>query len=87
MGTKDKPAPFDCYANALPDEPMFILLARDPHAPRLIEEWAIQRRRDIDMGERPKEDQAMVNEAIECADNMRNWRFQNHGKWRKPKSD
>lgn len=30
MGTKSNPTQFDCYANALPDEPMFILLARDP---------------------------------------------------------
>ena len=84
MGTKENPAPFDCYANALPDEPMFVLLARDPHAPRLLEEWAIQRRKDIDMNERPKSDDAMVKEAIECAEAMRDWRYKNLGKWRKP---
>jgi hypothetical protein len=30
MGTKSNPGPFDCYAKAEPDEPMFVLLARDP---------------------------------------------------------
>lgn len=29
MGTKNNPGEFDCYANAAPDEPMFILLGRD----------------------------------------------------------
>ena len=26
---KENPGRFDCYANALPDEPMFVLLARE----------------------------------------------------------
>jgi hypothetical protein len=28
MGTKNVPGKFDCYANALPDEPTFVLLGR-----------------------------------------------------------
>jgi len=28
MATKKNPGEFDCYANAGPDEPMFVLLAR-----------------------------------------------------------
>lgn len=40
MATKNNPGKFDCYANAEPDEPMFILLARDPMAPILVELWA-----------------------------------------------
>lgn len=43
MGTKAKPGTFDCYANAAPNEPMFILLARDPMAPLLIRMWAHMR--------------------------------------------
>jgi hypothetical protein len=43
MGTKQNPGPFDCYAAAAPDEPMFVLLARDPLAPALVREWARQR--------------------------------------------
>lgn len=40
MGTKANPSKFDCYANAAPDEPMFVLLGRDVHAAALVEEWA-----------------------------------------------
>ncbi len=80
MGTKQTPAKFDCYTNALPDEPMFILLARDPAAPLLVKNWAIRRGNQITAGERPESDQAMVEEAYECADKMRAWRKANDGK-------
>lgn len=40
MGTKNNPGSFDCYQAAMPNEPMFILLARDPDAPMLVELWA-----------------------------------------------
>ena len=40
MSTKNNPGNFDCYANAAPDEPMFVLLARDPIAPILVRIWA-----------------------------------------------
>lgn len=40
MGTKNNPGKFDCYAKADPDEPMFILLGRDPLAPSLVLMWA-----------------------------------------------
>lgn len=82
MGTKNKPAQFDCYANALPDEPMFILLARDPDFARLVKEWATKRARDIDCGERPDTDLAMVIEAKQCAAEGAEWRRRNMGKWR-----
>ena len=60
MGTKNNPGAFDCYANALPDEPMFVLLGRDKHAPTLVWLWATMR--EID-----GEDPAKVVEARECA--------------------
>jgi hypothetical protein len=82
MGTKASPAEFDCYANALPDEPMFILLSRDPRAPKLVEMWAQVRMTDIENGDRPESDMAMVREARDCAENMRKWRALNNGKWR-----
>lgn len=84
MGTKNDPGIFDCYHNALSDEPMFVLLARDPSAPDLVEDWATERQRQIDKGWRPKSDQAMVNEAVQCAAHMRHWRFVNNGSWRSP---
>lgn len=40
MGTKNDPGKFDCYANAEPDEPMFVLLARDISAKYLTAAWA-----------------------------------------------
>jgi hypothetical protein len=40
MGTKNNPGKFDCYANATPDEPMFVLLGRDPFAATLVRMWA-----------------------------------------------
>ena len=66
MGTKNNPGDFDCYANAEPDEPMFILLGRDPNAPSIVEAWA-------DIRERDGEDATKVQEARDCANNMRTW--------------
>jgi hypothetical protein len=86
MGSKNNPGKFDCYSNALPDEPMFILLARDPYAPWLLEEWAGEREAQIENGRRPTSDMAMVVEARQCAENMREWRKTNDGKWRKSES-
>jgi hypothetical protein len=40
MSTKNNPGKYDCYAKAAPDEPMFVLLARDPVAPFLVSLWA-----------------------------------------------
>jgi hypothetical protein len=70
MGTKNNPAHFDCYAEADPDEPMFILLARDEKAPDLIEIWAGLRR----MADPSKDGDAKEREALGCADAMRRWR-------------
>lgn len=70
MGTKNNPGMFDCYEAAEPDEPMFVLLARDRHAPLLVRYWARLRN---DEGEDP----AKVLEANNCADNMEIWRIVN----------
>jgi hypothetical protein len=66
MGTKNKPGKYDCYANAKPDEPMFVLLARDPSAAFLVSLWAFLR-------EKIGDDPAVVLEARECAEAMENW--------------
>ena len=66
MGTKNNPGDFDCYSNAEPDEPMFILLGRDRMAPSLVSLWA-------DVREEHGEDAAKVQEARQCADAMRAW--------------
>jgi hypothetical protein len=84
MGTKEKPGVFDCYENALPDEPMFILLGRDQTAPELIEAWAARRIYDMAVGKKPQSDMAMVEEAQACAKAMRAWRKQHHpNDWQK----
>ena len=70
MGTKNNPGKFDCYANAEPDEPMFILLGRDPHAADAVRKWAYDRETMIERGAKPPEDMRMVVEARECADAM-----------------
>ncbi len=66
MGTKNDPGDYDCYENAHPDEPMFVLLGRDPEAPALVREWARKRRI---LGE----DRAKVLEAYQCATEMAIW--------------
>ena len=77
MGTKMNPGKFDCYAKAGFDEPMFVLLARDEHAPATIRFW-IARKMDL-----PADDNLQVIsaqghkalpeklcEALDCADAM-----------------
>lgn len=74
MGTKNNPGSFDCYTNAAPDEPMFVLLGRDKHAPQLVELWARQRSEE-------NEDPAKVGEALKCAKAMRRWRHERDKPW------
>lgn len=83
MGTKLIPGNFDCYANALPDEPMFVLLGRDPSAPSKVRAWAYDREKAIERGDRPESDRIIVIEARECADAMETWRIANNGRWRR----
>lgn len=82
MGTKNNPGPNDCYARAMPDEPVFTLLARDPSAPGFIRAWAERRALEINIAHRPHSDRALVDEAMKCADEMEQWRVDNDGKWR-----
>lgn len=84
MGTKNNPGKFDCYHNALPDEPMFILLGRDGLAPELVEAWALRRLKQVEEGIRPEADRAMAQEAYDCAQAMERWRAANLGAWRPP---
>lgn len=66
MGTKNNPCAYDCYANAHPDEPMFVLLGRDKHAPTLVWLWALLRELD-------QEDPNKVAEARDCVEDMLKW--------------
>ena len=69
MATKNNPGKYDCYHNAEPDEPIFVLLARDKHAPALIWLWAVLRELD-------GEDPAKLKEAQECCLAMMEWASQ-----------
>jgi hypothetical protein len=73
VSTKNNPSKIsDCYANAANDEPMFVLLGRDKHAPQLVEMWAGQRAAE-------GEDPAKVEEALKCAKAMRRYRYERRG--------
>lgn len=73
MGTKSNPGKYDCYAKAESDEPMFILLARDPHAPVLVRFWADWQAAD---GKSPEK----IKEALDCANAMQKWRVEHEKK-------
>ena len=73
MGTKNKPGTFDCLTHAEPDEPYFLLLARDPVAPVLVRLW-VELRRAIDKKE---EDAAQRAEALDCRNSMLEWMEKN----------
>lgn len=70
MGTKTNPGRFDCYAKARPDEPLFVLLGRDPLAAELVDAWA-ERRAQTRGCRDPK-----VLEALLCALAMRDYHAQ-----------
>lgn len=87
MGTKNKPGSFDCYLQALPEEPLFTLLARDRHAPDTVEKWADSRELEIRRGyggnkEKLVAELQQLAEARKIAGDMRNWRRQNMGVWK-----
>lgn len=67
MGTKNNPGKFDCYARAELDEPVFVLLGRDPVASLVVEYWMMLRER---LGKTEKE---VLGEAETCAVSMQNW--------------
>jgi len=89
MGTKLNPSEFDCYAKALPDEPIFVLLGRDVEAPMAVEYWADRRARRMRQRNESRADDAKIDEADKLAQQMRDWRVLNPGKWHdyKPEVD
>lgn len=63
MGTKAEPGRFDCYSAAEPNEPIFILLGRDPTAGELVRDWVKRRQAMGEGGDK-------VMEALKCAADM-----------------
>lgn len=73
MGTKNNPSTkFDCYGKAEPDEPMFILLGRDPLASIIVGIWAALRREM----EPQNATTDQIHEAFACSDQMLRWAVQ-----------
>lgn len=60
MGTKNNPGRFDCYGAAEADEPIFILIGRDPSAGALVREWVKMRQAAGEGGDK-------IMEALDCA--------------------
>lgn len=82
MGTKTHPGEHDCYDAALPDEPVFAVLGRDPSFEAVVLEWIRRREELIMMGLKGPEDHARIDEAYESIAEARRWRRENDGKWR-----
>lgn len=82
MGTKLQELRNGCFAAAMDDEPMFVLLGRDPSAPDNVRAWADEREAAINAGRKPHEDRRKVDEARATADAMEAWREENDGAWR-----
>lgn len=81
METKANPNPNGCLAKALPDEPFFVLLARDETAPETIRKWADLRAQLGIEGDR-RQDAEQLAEALQTAEIMASWRAANEGRWR-----
>jgi hypothetical protein len=67
MGSKSNPGKFDCWSRAEPDEPVFVLLGRDPVASIIVADWAALRER---LGQTEPE---VLEEAQQCAERMAQW--------------
>lgn len=69
MSTKNKPGTFNCYERAEPDEPMFVLLGRDPVASFVVRYWA--ELRCMVGSNKPSDEQ--VQGALRDANMMEEW--------------
>ena len=67
MSTKANPSPNGCYEKAAPDEPMFVLLGRDPTASFVVLFWCKLR------AVMNASDAEHLTEAAFCASEMRDW--------------
>ena len=72
MSTKEQPGPFDAFAKLAPDEPYFVLRAKDISAPATIEAW-VRFRRGSPSKAAKADEAARLTEALACAAQMRDW--------------
>lgn len=90
MFSKNNPSSYDCYKNAEPDEPMFVLLARDEKAPGVVVEWVLRRAFSAVPGVVPADAKkalenagkldAKASEALDCAAAMEAWKANHSGR-------
>ena len=73
MATKNNPSEYDCYQNAEPDEPIFVLVARDITAPDTIRDWCMHRVKEGKNGA----DDDQIQAALGCANLMEAWYMKN----------
>lgn len=65
MNTKNSPSVYDGHSKALPDEPTFTLLGRDPLTPFLIFLWTVHRRKQLEeAGQMNLQEEAQITEAM-----------------------
>lgn len=75
MSTKNNPGAFRCYEAALPDEPFFTILARDPAGPATLRFWA-DARKQLGKVDSP-DDLDRIADARRDAGEMERWRTAN----------
>jgi hypothetical protein len=63
-----------CHMDAMKDEPIFTLLARDPCAPDVVRYWMTLREAMIGRGEKPQDDHQKLDDAAKVAQDMVVWR-------------
>ena len=80
MGSKNNPGKFDCYKAAELDEPMFVLLARDPIAPLLVQRWA-KLKEQLDGFGPDGRGTDKTSEARQCANDMIRWASEADPNW------
>jgi hypothetical protein len=73
MGTKARPGLFDALKKAQPEEPYFVLLARDPAAVWRVLDWVSVRLDLVRYGKRPMAELPQLVEALDCAAEMVAW--------------
>lgn len=72
MGTKRQPSKFDCYHAAEPNEPMFVLLGRDPTAPLVVTFWRALKLKLREAGKSKISDEKLA-EARQCSLDLERW--------------
>lgn len=73
MRAKDEVAGLGCLGKAEPDEPVFVLLARDAFAPKLVEAWCELVLDAYDGAPPTTHTQVKIQEARELAEQMLAW--------------